>query len=287
MSHPFDASGKTLLELGPAEWLAFLGAPRPASRVRIISADLSTVTAMADQVVLVDDPDPRLLHVEFQAHRDESLPRRMLGYAGSLVARHDLPVWSVAVLLSSSANATNLTGTLPVEPPVGPKWTFEYTVVRLWQLPVSGFLQGSPYLLTLAMLTDVDPSAVLTTAEVVHDRLKALNDAELSDKLLSTMAEFLALRYDKMAVQEMVDYLGIRGYWQNPGVKAMLAIHDAEVRAEEARGMVAHLGTAKFGKPTKAVKAKLAVIADLAELEDLGVRLLTANSWKELFAAPK
>ena len=46
-------------------------------------------------------------------------------------------------------------------------------------------------------------------------------------------------------------------------------------------------GTAKFGKPTKAVKAKLAAIADLAELEDLGVRLLTANGWKELFAVPK
>ena len=70
-------------------------------------------------------------------------------------------------------------------------------------------------------------------------------------------------------------------------MKAMLAIHDEEVRAEEARGMGAHLGTAKFGKPTKAVKAKLAAIADLAELEDLGVRLLTANSWKDLSAAPK
>jgi len=67
----------------------------------------------------------------------------------------------------------------------------------------------------------------------------------------------------------------------------MLAIRDEEVRAEEARGMVADLGTAKFGKPAKAVKAKLAAIADLAELEDLGVRLLTANSWKDLSAAPK
>ena len=171
MSHPFDASGKTLSELGPAEWLSFLDAPREASKVRIISADLSTVTAMADQVVRVDEPDPWLLHVEFQAHRDESLPRPMLGCAGSLVARHDLPVWSVAVLLSPSANATNLTGALPVAPPVGPKWTFEYTVVRLWQLPVSSFRQGSPYLLPLAMLTDVDPSAVLTTAAAVHDRL--------------------------------------------------------------------------------------------------------------------
>jgi len=74
-------------------------------------------------------------------------------------------------------------------------------------LPVSSFVQGSPYLLPLAMLTDVDPSAVLTTAAAVHDRLKALNDPELSDKLPSTMAEFLALRHDDMAVQEMVDYL--------------------------------------------------------------------------------
>ncbi len=58
MSQPFDASGKTILELAPAEWLTFVGTPRPASAVRLISADLSTVTAMADQVIRVDDPNP-------------------------------------------------------------------------------------------------------------------------------------------------------------------------------------------------------------------------------------
>ena len=163
-------------------------------------------------------------------------------------------------------------------------------MVRLWQLPVETFLNGSPHLLPLAMLTDVAPSDVLTTAEVVHDRLKALNDAVLTDKLLSTMVEFLSLRYDDMAVQELVDYMGVRGYWKNPGVQAMLAVHDAElsakVRADEAQAIILRLGTIRFGKPTKAVKAKLAAITDMKELEALTVRLMTATGWKDLLAAP-
>ena len=315
MSQPFDASGKTLLELAPAEWVTFLGAPRPASAVRVISADLSTVTAMADQVIQVDDPDPWLLHVEFQAQRDPSLPGRMLAYAGALFVKHDLPVSSVAVLLSRAANGRNLTGILPVRPPVGRSWAFEYSLVRMWELPVDSFLNGSEYLLPLALLADIHRPDVVRTAQAVHDRVAALHDSALADKLLAIGGKFLLLRFGDMNVDELEPVLGIRGYWQNPNVQAYLQreldrMFKAQIeermkaasaavratahlegrqegRADEARTMIHRLGTAKFGKPTKKVTGQLTGVSDIAELEDLGVRLLTANSWKELFAAPK
>jgi hypothetical protein len=43
-----------LLETAPADWLAFLGHPAPG-RVRLIDADLSTVTTAADKVLLVEE----------------------------------------------------------------------------------------------------------------------------------------------------------------------------------------------------------------------------------------
>ena len=122
MSKPFDAGSKTMLELGPAAWLGLFGTPRSAERLTIVPVELPTITAMADHVVRVEDPAPWLLHVEFQSHWDGTLPRRMLAYNGAILAKHDLPVASVAVLLSPAANSSNLTGILPVAPPFGESW---------------------------------------------------------------------------------------------------------------------------------------------------------------------
>ena len=59
-----------------------------------------------------------------------------------------------------------------------------------------------------------------------------------------------------------------------------------EGRAAEARRMMLLQGEAKFGPPDAAVRTALEKISDLAQLEALGVRLLSAASWQELFALP-
>ncbi len=302
MSKPFDAGGKTLLELAPAGWLALLGAPRPPEAVSVISADLSTVTAMADQVVRVNDPEPWLLHVEFQAHWDDTLPQRMLAYNGALLAKHGLPVATVAVLMSPAANARSLSGAIHVAPPLGEPWTFRYSVLRLWQMPVQMFLDGAATLLPLALLADVRKPDVKRAAAAVQDRLRALNDPVLADKLMSIFTTLLPLRYNDMTVQDIVSGLGIRGLEQNPGVKAWidrgLAEGQAkglaqgmlegrvEGRVEEARAIILRLGTARFGKPAKRTFAKLEAITDLAVLETLTDRLINATDWKDLLSAP-
>jgi hypothetical protein len=53
-------------------------------------------------------------------------------------------------------------------------------------------------------------------------------------------------------------------------------------RAEEARRMLLLQGEAKFGPPDAATHAALESLGDLAQLEALGVRLLSAGSWQEL-----
>ena len=61
MSKPFDTTTRQLIELGPADWLAYLGFPvADPSRVTVIDSNLSTVTAEADRVIRVDPGAPGL-----------------------------------------------------------------------------------------------------------------------------------------------------------------------------------------------------------------------------------
>src|SRR5436190_21990283 len=107
MPKPFDATLKDLLEANPADWLVFLGGPR-AEHVEVMDADVSTVTAAADKVLLVHAPDLRVFHVEFQVGRDERLPPCMLRYNVLLDYHQELLVESVAVLLRPEADGAEL-----------------------------------------------------------------------------------------------------------------------------------------------------------------------------------
>ena len=124
----------------------------------------------------------------------------------------------------------------------------------------------------------------------MQDRLRALNDRPLADKLEAIFTNFLPLWYDVFTVQDIVDGLVIRGIEQNPGVKAWIDRGKVEGRVEgrqeATRAMILRLGTVRFDKPTKRILAKLDVVTDLAALEDLGVRPLSAANWKELLTTP-
>jgi hypothetical protein len=56
----------------------------------------------------------------------------------------------------------------------------------------------------------------------------------------------------------------------------------AEGRAQEALHMLLLQGETKFGPPDPATRAALEALTDLGQLEALGVRLLSAESWQEL-----
>jgi hypothetical protein len=79
VSKPYDVTAKALLERFPEPWLAYAGI-KPAGPVRVIDADLATVTAEADKVFRVQGPAPYLIDLESQASRDLTLPRRLWWY---------------------------------------------------------------------------------------------------------------------------------------------------------------------------------------------------------------
>src|SRR5580658_624776 len=120
MSHPYDASTKYLIETRLADWLPLCGRSTTAP-LEIINADLSTVTAAADRVLLVREDPPWLLHLELVSSRDDDLLPNLPAYNILLRRCHGVLVQTVVVLLRKSAEWPELIGTIqwgfPGRPP--------------------------------------------------------------------------------------------------------------------------------------------------------------------------
>ena len=131
------------------------------AKLEIINADLSTVTAAADRVLLVRE-DPRwLLHLELVSSRDDDLLPNLPAYNILLWRRHRVLVQTAVVLLRKSADWPELNGTFqqgfPGRPP---HLVFHYQVVRVWEIPPETFLSGGLGILPLA------PWGAVTEAEL-------------------------------------------------------------------------------------------------------------------------
>ncbi len=101
----FDPTGRTLIDMGPPDWVAYLGNPvTDPSRVHAKDSNVSTITAEADKVLWVDDPQPWIQHIELQAGRDLRLSQRMHMYNALLRRQHQVPVRTSLVLLRPAAD---------------------------------------------------------------------------------------------------------------------------------------------------------------------------------------
>jgi predicted transposase YdaD len=300
MSKPFDATSKDLLEAGPADWLAFLHRP-PADRVEVIDSDLSTVSTAADKVLRVHDPDPGLLHLEFQAARDVRLPSRTLRYNVLLDYRHDLPVQSVVVLLCPEADGPELTGVLQRRHRNGDIYLeFRYQVVRVWQQPVNALLAGGLATLPLAPLSDLAEEALPAVLQRIEKRLRREASPAQADLLRAATFVLAGLRYPPeiliplfqgmRAMRESSTYQYILAEGKAEGIAEGKAEGIAEGKAkgktEGVRQVLLVLGRKRFGPPDASIRKALKAITDLTRLTQLSERLLDVGSWQELLDLP-
>ncbi|HWY86878.1 MAG TPA: hypothetical protein VNX28_09145 [Gemmataceae bacterium] len=172
MSKPFDATPKWLVEMRPFDWPAFLGVM--ARAVEVVDADVSTVTAAADKVLLVraDDGD-RIQHLDFQSGPDASVPRRTHGYSALLEERHQLPVESVVVLLRPEANLGAINGVYERSLPSAgaPYLHFRYRVIRVCELSVETVLNAGITVLPLAPISAVRQNELAAVIQRMKQRL--------------------------------------------------------------------------------------------------------------------
>ncbi len=290
----FDITSKFLIEAGPRDWLALAGLPMPTdpAAVTAVDADLATVSNAPDKLIRVNHPtDPYVAHVEFQSGADVRLDDRVLLYNVLARWRHRLPVRSVVFLLRPEAVTPRLRGRVR-EPASGvARLSFNYDLVRVWELPVETLLTGGIATLPLAPVSAVGPGELPAVIARMRERFdREVPKPEAADLWQST-AVFLGLWYDKPFIKAMLT--GVLGMTESVIYQEIMAVGKAEGMAkgkaegmakgkvEGERAMLVRRATRRFGPPPPAILARLAAIAETAEIERLDDELDAAASWDD------
>jgi predicted transposase YdaD len=308
MPKPFDATMRELFELEPAAWLEFLGISVPdPSQVKVIDSNVSTFTAEADKVVRVDGAEPLIVHIEFLSGRYLAQPEQAHWYNTLLSRRHQVPIWTVVVLLRAAADGPELTGVHEKAfPGRGQNLWFRYDVVRVWLLPPERLLTAGLPLLPLAPVSNVAPERLPDVLTAVAERLRDEAGPELKTTLWTATAILIGLRYPREQVGELIEgvatmVLGIRGIEDSWVYQDIFAKGRAEGEAkgraegeakgraeglvEAARQILLHQGRKKLGEPDVQVLTEIAAISQLDRLNLLLDRILDASNWDELLAS--
>ena len=302
MIRPFDTTLKDLIEIAPADWVAFFGHPVDPAIVSVIDSDLATVATAADKVIRVADDSPWILHLEFQTSHDTLLPRRLLRYNALLQYQHECSVATVLILLRPEANGTNLTGELALTPPIGMPTLFRYTVLRVWERPPDDFLAGGIATLPLATISATTAADMPGVFARMRDRLKADADPPLTDRLWSASYILMGLRHPQALIDRLMQevhamedsvtyqYLVNKGLAMGEarGLEKGRAEGEAKGLAvgkvEEAREMLLRIGTKRFGPPSPSTAAAIEAIRERKQIELYVDRALDAATWDDVFA---
>jgi predicted transposase YdaD len=281
MDRPFDPTLKTLAELSPGDWLPL--ARRRRRRVTIVDSDVGTIVSGAtDKLFRVHDNPEYLFHLDFEAgHFRSELPLRLRLYNSVFEYRHQCVVVSVPVLLCPPADSPQWSGLLqrglPNEEPIS---TLRYPIIRVWELPVEQLLTGGPGTLALAPVSNVPEGGVRTVIRRMKERLSGSKAPRRAADIWAAAYVLLGLRYsDEVADALFEEVLGME---ESATYQAIVRRGREEGRAEGERRLLLLQGETKFGPPDAAVRAAIESISDLARLEELGVRLMSAGSWQEL-----
>ena len=243
-----------------------------------------TVTAAADRVLVVEEEDPWILHVELQSGRDALLPARTQMYNTVIGWRHALAVRSLAVLLRPAADGAELTCLFERRfPGESPYLAFRYQIVRMWQLPVETCLDGGLGLVPLAPLGAVTEAELPAVIGRMRERIDQEATAEEAATLWTAADVLMGLRYSK----ELVGHLlrGVHKMKESVTYQAIVEEGVEKGRLEEARQMLLDVGTERLGEASEEIAQAIGHIADLERLRRLRRRLLHVATWEEILSA--
>jgi len=293
----YDPTTRKLIEMGPPDWMAYLGNPvHDPGRVKAIDSNISTVSAEADKVLWVEDPEPWIQHIELQAGRDVKLADRAHAYSTLLNAHHDVPVRTALVLLRPAADGPELTGVLEKKWRNGQVYDwFRYDVVRVWEQPVDLLLASGLTVLPLAPVSDVKEEKLPEVLIAIAERLARETSPEQAATLWNATKILMGLRYSEEQVDSIIEgvsamLFGIRGIEESSVYQGILKRGEAKGIAKgqikDAREVLLHLGRKKLGPPGEEVEAEITALSDLDRLHDLIDRILDVSTWDELLAPP-
>ncbi|HET6251945.1 MAG TPA: hypothetical protein VFE47_29945 [Tepidisphaeraceae bacterium] len=282
MAKTFDAASKHLIEAHPADWLALAGLPI-TGKVSVVDADVSTISAAADKVILVDGPEPYIAHFELQSAVDITVDGRVLWYNVLLRRRHGLPVRSVVILLRPEAQSASIVGRVYDSSWPDNYLDFRFKIIRVWEQSPQALLSGGLGTLPLAPISAVAANELPEVVRQMEARFEKESPREQHD-LETASYIMLGLRYPK----EMIAILltGVRKMKESVTYQAILEEGEARGKVigktEGKRDTLVELGAKKFGPPDEETLKKISGVTDLNLLNTMLERLFEASSWEEL-----
>jgi predicted transposase YdaD len=168
-------------------------------------------------------------------------------------------------------------------------------VVRVWEQPVESVLACGLTVLPLAPVSRVEMKDVPGVLLAISKRLEREATPEQAVTLWGATRILMGLRYEQEQVDAIIQgvsamLFGIEGIEESTVYQGILRRGEAKGRAEgrleEDRTILLGLGREKLGPPDEQVEARIAAIADQAQLHRLLHGLLRASSWDELMGPP-
>jgi predicted transposase YdaD len=284
----FDVSTKELVWDGPAAWLERFGIGPPGP-VDVIDSDITTLTAAADKVIRVVEPESYLVNVELQSSHDKELVETTWFRQAALYHRHRLPVLTVLVLLRSATNSPSITGIFEIRMRDG--WQtnqYNYRVVRMWDEDPQPYLTSEINLVQLAPLTNVSELELPGLVRRMQVRISA-EPRPNAQKLWTAAYLLMGLRYSEEVVSHLLE--GALDMQESTTYQAILREGRNEGliggRIAGERQVLIRLGTKKFGTPDTETLAAIEAIRDIDRLDSLGLRIVDPDvcDWNSLLSA--
>ena len=287
---PYDIASKMIVDTDPVAFARLCG---PADTVELLDTNFAS-NVYADRLLKVRNGDSVFLrHVEVQSGYDRKKPIDAAHYAACAYRVHELPIYSVFVLLQKAADGPAMSGNL-----VMGSLSFDFDILRMWEYPVEQFLDGALALLPLTALCDVPEQALPGLVEQMNRRINSESSPIQPSALWIEFDLLLGLRYPPDFVQSLLK--GVGDMQESSTYRAILA--EGEARGEArgvARGVasgialgaalgkreaVLRLGSKRFGEPDPFVRSVLDAIDSTERLDGLLLRVIEAQSWNELLS---
>ncbi len=218
-----------------------------------------------------------IMHFDFQAGPDASLPRRTHGYSALLEERHGLPVRSAVILLRPEANLGSINGLYERSFPgrAGPYLTVRYQVIRVWEL--------APGPLPLAPISAVSASDLPGLIERLKERLDERRYRKVAGSRWTAVDILMGLRYQRALIEQLLR--GVRAMKESVTYQAIVEEGVVKGRLEGVRQVLLNLGEDQFhAPPGPRDRARVESVNSIEMLNMLVRRVLHVRSWEELLA---
>jgi hypothetical protein len=208
----------------------------------------------------------------------------LLRYNVIAADRNGTPVHSGIILLRREANASDITGHRQHTGADGHVYLdFRYTVVRLWDEPLTPLLEGGLGTLPLAALTDQAVNQLPGVIVRFEERLRELKaPADAANELRGIAFVLMGLRYDKEYVQRL--YQGVLGMQESSTYQWILEQGAARGAARAFHESILIVGEGRFGPAPAEVRDAVNAITDSDRLRRITRRLQQAADWNDLLA---